>query len=444
MTLQPPSIELSRVPSFERSFREETVQKRTLSKHRHASPSAPWPWIDLEDEIDPHAHAAIPRERHVCHHDIRKCVGCWEGYPQSLYPNWTWRQVDKSGITKILVPSSSCWIHYIDIDHDAHFATPIRYVCDDHNETTWKALQNTFNIILVLPDITITLAFPRVISRASDTSSKPGFNNDETIDTQKPLPLRAGVESSGRELVLDMLAMHMIRGQDANTIISYQPTVEDVAADSNLHNRVYMAGQSELTVLHDNDIVFTQELHRVRAYLLHYASLLEDFRKSVQFVCDTFNPAMSTLDLHEQELSKATMKKECDNLLVQIDRLQKSREMWDDRLGNVMQLGFSSVNINDSKYMKRLTEATVRDSAAMKQIAYLTMVFLPATFVASAFGMNVKEIAGDTVTGTLAHYVETAIPLTIATIWVIVALQAAWLNDGSQPRICLSLKPVNY
>lgn len=44
--------------------------------------------------------------------------------------------------------------------------------------------------------------------------------------------------------------------------------------------------------------------------------------------------------------------------------------------------GFNSVNINDSKYMKRLTEATVRDSAAMKQIAYLTMVFLPATFVA--------------------------------------------------------------
>lgn len=46
--------------------------------------------------------------------------------------------------------------------------------------------------------------------------------------------------------------------------------------------------------------------------------------------------------------------------------------------------------------------------------------------------MNVKEVAGNSVTGTLAHYVETAIPLTIVTIWIIVALQATWLND--QPR----------
>ena len=62
---------------------------------------------------------------------------------------------------------------------------------------------------------------------------------------------------------------------------------------------------------------------------------------------------------------------------------------------------FASVNIDDSKYMKELTIATVRDSAAMKQvrahspisctsllmaprsiqISYLTMVFLPANFM---------------------------------------------------------------
>jgi hypothetical protein len=32
--------------------------------------------------------------------------------------------------------------------------------------------------------------------------------------------------------------------------------------------------------------------------------------------------------------------------------------------------------------MKNLTEAAVRDSTAMKQLSYLTMVFLPASFVA--------------------------------------------------------------
>lgn len=142
MSLQPPTPLLSRVPSFERSFREETVQKRTLSKHRHAAPSAPWPWIDLDDQVDIHAEGPVSRERHVCPHERGKCVGCWAGYPQSLYPNWTWRQVDKSGITKIVTPSRNCLLHYLDIDRDAHFSAPIRYDCNDHDETTWKILQN--------------------------------------------------------------------------------------------------------------------------------------------------------------------------------------------------------------------------------------------------------------------------------------------------------------
>ena len=43
---------------------------------------------------------------------------------------------------------------------------------------------------------------------------------------------------------------------------------------------------------------------------------------------------------------------------------------------------FSSVNLQDSKRMGEMTEAAVRDSEAMKQIAYLTMIFLPASFVA--------------------------------------------------------------
>jgi hypothetical protein len=88
----------------------------------------------------------------------------------------------------------------------------------------------------------------------------------------------------------------------------------------------------------------------------------------------------------------------------------------------------------------------------IKQIAYLTMVFLPASFVAvslanfslpsdaqsrvlngipqAIFGMNVKELVacppekGPCVKGTIAHYAETALPFTLATVWVIVAFQS--------------------
>jgi len=67
--------------------------------------------------------------------------------------------------------------------------------------------------------------------------------------------------------------------------------------------------------------------------------------------------------------------------------------------------------------MKNLAEVSVRDSAVMKQIAYLTMIFLPASFVAAVFGMNVIEI-NDGSKETLGHYLAAAIPLTGITIWV--------------------------
>lgn len=88
-----------------------------------------------------------------------------------------------------------------------------------------------------------------------------------------------------------------------------------------------------------------------------------------------------------------------------------------------MGLVFSSVNITDSRYMREMTAAAVRDSTAMKQIAYLTMAFLPASFVAGVFGMNVSEINPGT-NGTLKKYFATALPLTILTAWVVTAFQS--------------------
>jgi Mg2+ and Co2+ transporter CorA len=83
---------------------------------------------------------------------------------------------------------------------------------------------------------------------------------------------------------------------------------------------------------------------------------------------------------------------------------------------------FASVNIDDSRHMHELTIATVRDSAAMKQISYLTMVFLPANFIANVFSMNVVEI-NPSGQETLGNYIASAISLTVFAAWVAIALQ---------------------
>jgi len=102
------------------------------------------------------------------------------------------------------------------------------------------------------------------------------------------------------------------------------------------------------------------------------------------------------------------MEKECENLLSEIDRLEKRRGMLSRQLKNVIDLAFANVNI--------------RDSASMRQITYMTMIFLPASLMASIFGMNVMEINPGSLE-TVDRYVEVTIALTVLTFYIVVTLQ---------------------
>ncbi|KAF8841997.1 hypothetical protein BDN67DRAFT_431054 [Paxillus ammoniavirescens] len=295
----------------------------------------------------------------------------------------------------------------------------------------------------------------------SEKQSRPLEEEKQVIDTQVPLLL-----PNDKILLQDLLAIHMVRTTTTNTIISYHPHSElQRASSKRLHSLVQRTGDSvywskifaksrdatffflailwyalyawdeafeilyqyintlESRVLTTNNLNHTRELHKLQAHLLYYQQLLQDFRKSVVFVHHTPNPAMDAKFVTDQE-RKTTMdlmKKEADNLTSEIDRLEGQRETQSARLKNVMGLAFSTVNIEDSRAMQGLTIATMRDSAAMKQISYLTMVFLPASFIASVFGMNVVEINPNT-HATMTQYAETTIALTLLTAWLVMAL----------------------
>ena len=55
---------------------------------------------------------------------------------------------------------------------------------------------------------------------------------------------------------------------------------------------------------------------------------------------------------------------------------------------------YATVNIDDSNEMKELTKATVKDSAAMKLIAILTLIYLPPTFatVSASYRVTSSEV----------------------------------------------------
>ncbi|KDQ62116.1 hypothetical protein JAAARDRAFT_449616 [Jaapia argillacea MUCL 33604] len=488
-------------------------------RHRHAAPSGPWPWMDLRSDF--FQLAQPPQAQPV--------DTSWPGYPQNLFPNWTPDQTRRGKITGPLGPPQTgvSSIYKVDVLLDGSFSDHEQFWVKDNDEHFWEDMQkqrpkmrvrSLFVDNMTLPvlqmlgtkynvepffftsslnwipsryreevvpgksdHITITLTFIRTIQNpltrpptptpSTETLPRlrdrpntiPVFVDNQIIDTQAPLSL----SSTGNILLLDLLAIHLVRNPDSSTILSYHPdAVWQTTSARRLHSLVQGVSQSvywqkifaksddptfvllailwyacyawdealevlylhinwmESRVISTNDMQLVRELHIIEAHLLHYASLLNDFHKSVTFVLQTPNPAMDApaYDPETRETSHTLMKTECENLLSEIDRLERSRVMQSSRLKNVMNLAFATVNIEDSKDMRRLTEATVRDSAAMKQISYLTMIFIPASFAAGVFGMNVREINPGT-NGTLIHYVETSIILTALTVWIIVALQ---------------------
>lgn len=495
--------------------------------HRHAAPSAPWPWVDIDDEVDPvQLESPLPPIPPPCDH--KTCGGCWAGYPQSLFPNWTPRQVEKSKIQSAITDyrrDIPCKIYHVDVGEDGFFKDAGVVLADESNKSeiweriihstyqdqddlriralfienmsgpilqmlgTWYNIEPFFfsSSLNWIPSrfqeeicegkgdhITVTLTFLRSIA-AGSAVSLDAYASSETLamrerssiashvlDTQAPLDLR----SCDCRLVLDLLSVHLIRRRHGSTIISFHPSLNlPTTTAPYLHQRIRFAGQSvywqnifrkyedptfvlivfiwhaiyawdesfenlythicdlESRVISTSEMSLTQELHIIRAHHLHYSSLLDNFRKTVEFVRDTLNPALESLSEEDRAESKLVMKRETHTLLSEIERLNKTRDMQDKRLKNVMNLVFSSVNIDDSKRMKKMTEASVRDSAAMKQIGYLTMTFLPAAFVVNIFSMNIREMAPLT-KGTLDQFIAGAIPLTLATIWIIIAFQS--------------------
>jgi Mg2+ and Co2+ transporter CorA len=340
--------------------------------------------------------------------------------------------------------------------------------------------------------ITVILPFIRTTEKKQKAHpSLPELNERKhNIDVTTPLNLHGE-----HVLLIDLLAVHMIREKNSSTIITYHPPLHDRttagrlcqvmerAGGSLYWNKIFMASEDPTffflvilwyalyawdetfevlynrikdleVILNASDFAamadLNHSLHSIEAHLLQYQTLLHDFEKSVAFVKETPNPAME--DSGNRSITEELMQRECKNLLSEVDRLHRRCEMFISRLKNAIDLAFATLNIEDSRQTHRLTRATLRDSAAMKLISYLTMVFLPASLTASVFGMNVREIAPGTLE-TITRYVWVTLTLTSITTWIVIALQsystihkpgASMWQRAAWPAFFLSHKITEY
>jgi hypothetical protein len=85
-----------------------------LPSHRHATPSGPWPWMDLESEETNHPPRISP-----CNHQNCEICPLWLGYPQSHFPNWTPDQVIRCKIAPAITGrQQSCRIYHVDVTNN--------------------------------------------------------------------------------------------------------------------------------------------------------------------------------------------------------------------------------------------------------------------------------------------------------------------------------------
>ncbi|KAG6889950.1 hypothetical protein C0995_013477 [Termitomyces sp. Mi166 len=158
-------------PNFTKEFEEEKKRLPTPS-HRHAAPSAPWPWVDIHDgvfvlhlvsihtlvinrsvlccsEIDPEQlESEEPPVPDLCDHTTcSQRGGCWREYPQSRFPNWTATQVEKSKISDAIANYNkdvSCKIYHVDVNNRGLFTSPgIAVMGEGKENESWNYINHT-------------------------------------------------------------------------------------------------------------------------------------------------------------------------------------------------------------------------------------------------------------------------------------------------------------
>jgi hypothetical protein len=112
-----------------------------LPSHRHATPSGPWPWMDLESEETNHPPRISP-----CNHQNCEICPRWLGYPQSHFPNWTPDQVVRCKIAPAITGrQQSCRIYHVDVTNNQGKFAPCdqagRVVARNTERDLWEWLQ---------------------------------------------------------------------------------------------------------------------------------------------------------------------------------------------------------------------------------------------------------------------------------------------------------------
>jgi Mg2+ and Co2+ transporter CorA len=161
---------------------------------------------------------------------------------------------------------------------------------------------------------------------------------------------------------------------------------------------------------------------------------LHDIARHAIHVNETLDVSLQNLE-HILRQQESSMKADQENDTAVSEEIHLRLRSWqsfisnlrsrsisnEKRLQNEIQLAFNTVAQHDASVNLEISRATQLDSATMKTIAFVTLTFLPPTFICAIFSMSFFEFGGDsewTMSSKFWIYWVFAIPTTLLTTLV--------------------------
>ncbi|KAJ3512542.1 hypothetical protein NMY22_g15305 [Coprinellus aureogranulatus] len=372
---------------------------------RHGTPSDPWPWLEIGDDIVPRTElnyneddaSREPVPVPCTHSDVSCSSQCWRQYPQALYPNWTKAQLRSSGILGMIEsepPTSSHTILRCRLLDGLLLDAGDLYIPTGANsvEEAWMLVKS--ELMHTSEDTRVTMIFLQ--------------------DLWGPIVQMLG-------------ALWNVNPTFFSNSINWVPSRFHHEVKGNTCDRrdmvVYLSGGNHLRL---GELTEHQpaRAEAIRAYQVHCLSALDDFSDQIAFVRRASNPFTGG-DQPRMRENDRMVQAESEALLYEIEKLKRRLRLQEE----ILSIGFHRLDQLAALHSKSHTEAALEESIAMKQIARLTTVFLPAGFIAAVFGMNVNELSSET-KGSLWQYFAVALPLTFLALRAMSAMEHSFKLDA--------------
>lgn len=162
-------------------------------------------------------------------------------------------------------------------------------------------------------------------------------------------------------------------------------------------------------------------IHDTARHAIHVTETLDVLVQNMDHVLRQHANYTSTRPGNEFSAVSQDVQSRLEALYSYITSMRHRSISNEKRLQNEIQLAFNNVAQQNAEVSVQIGHVALSDSAAMRTVAFVTLAFLPPTFISSIFSMSFfhyEASSGWTVSGKVWIYFAFAVPIAFATVFL--------------------------